>query len=127
MTTKITVTLASGATSITLPAPSGTIEAPARKRQAIGRTAGGTVYAYDKGVDTYEVTVNLQSLTNTEKTNLESFFDTTVNGAVNTWTYTDENGNDYTARFLEPQLSFEKIAGGIWDIDLRLEIGGMLS
>ena len=80
---------------------------------------------HDLGVDTYELNVGWESLTSAEKTNLESFYHGTVDGMTQTWTYTDEGGTAYTARFIEPDLSFKKYGQNVFDIDLRLELSAM--
>ena len=77
------------------------------------------------GVDTYELRVEWESLTATEKTSLQSFFHGTVDGMTNTWTYTDENTTAFTARFLEPDLSFKKYGKNIFDVDVLLELSAM--
>ena len=119
------VTFAKGETSVSLPAPIGGTPRREVKHQATGLTTGGTRYAYDKGIDRYEVDLSLQSLTAAEKTSLLGFFHSTTDGVVETWTYTDEDGNTYTARFLNPTLEFQQVQGGVYDIMLLLELGSM--
>ena len=120
-----TVTFVSGATTVTLPAPSPGASMDAVKHQALGLTAGGTRYAYDKGVDRYEVELVFVSLTDSQKEDLQSFFHTTVDGVTNTWTYTDSAGNSFTARFLNPTLSFTQVARRVWDVTMKLELNAM--
>lgn len=120
----MTVTLASGATTVTLPGPSSK-RIREVKRQVLGRTAGGTVKTQDLGIDTYELDVSFQSLTNTEKTNLTSFYHTTVDGITTTWTYTDEYSTEFTARFLQTRLEFTPAANNMHDITLLLEVSAM--
>ena len=120
-----TVTFVSGATTVTLPGPQPGAGIEEHKHQALGLTAGGTRYAYDKGVDRYEVELDFHSLTTAQQTALQSFFHTTVDGVANTWTYTDTAANSYTARFLDPILSFRQVARGVWDVTIRLELDAM--
>ena len=113
------------ATTISLPDPSPGYPVRARRRQAVGRTAGGTVYVYDKGVKTYEAELPFESLTATEKSDLVGFFEDTCQGGLQTFTYTDSNGTQRAARFIEPQLAFVKVAANVWDVGIRLELGSM--
>ena len=121
----MSATFIKGGTTVTLPSPVPGSRALERKHQAVGRTAGGTVYAYDKGVATYEVQLTFESLTDSEKSDLQSFFHTTVNGAVETFTYTDSSSNNFTARMIEGTLAFRKVAANVWDVSLTLEIDSM--
>ena len=121
----MSITLKSGETTVTLPDPLPGYPVRARQRQAVGRTAGGSVYVYDKGVDTFEVELPLESLTDAEKNALVSFFDTLAKGCLETFTYTDSNGTARTARFLEPELSFVKVTANVWDVRLGLELASM--
>ena len=121
----MSITLASGEAAVTLPDPQPGYPARAVQRQAIGRTAGGSVYVYDKGVETFEVELPLESLTDEEKGALMNFFDTLAKGCLETFTYTDSNGSARTARFLEPGLSFVKVAANVWDVRLHMELASM--
>ena len=121
----MSVTLTKDAATVTLPGPNPGATASETKRQVLGRSAGGTVYTYDKGVDTYEIALTFESLTNAEKAALQSFFHATVDGVTSTLTYTDSSGNAYTARFLEPALAFRKVADNVWDVAFRLELSSM--
>ncbi|MFH1558016.1 MAG: hypothetical protein ABII76_24695, partial [Pseudomonadota bacterium] len=89
------------------------------KHQGIGLTAGGTRYAYDKGVSRYEAELDFRGLTTAQKAALQGFFNSTVAGVSETWTYTDTAGGTFTARFLDPELRFDQIARGIWDVRIR--------
>ena len=120
-----TVTFVKDATTVTLPAPSPGSTMREVKHQALGLTAGGVRYAYDKGVDRYETDLEFQGLDASEKAALQSFFHTTVDGVVNTFTYTDSNGTGRTARFLDPTLEFRKLAVNVWDVTVRLEVSTM--
>ena len=122
-----TITFAKGATSITLPAPPGGYPVREVKHQATGLTLGGKRYVYDKGVDRYEAEINLESLDATQKSDLDSFFHTTARGGRETFTYTDSGGTEYAARFLDAVLEYSKAGKGIYDVTVRLDLGGMHS
>ena len=121
----MSITLQKGATTVALPDPLPGYPVRAIQRQAVGRTAGGTVYVYDKGVETYEVELPFESLSNSEKSDLASFFDNEAQGCLQTFTYTDSNGAERTARFLNPRLAFVKVAANVWDVRLRLELSSI--
>ena len=120
-----TITFVKGGTTVTLPGPAPGGVTRQRKAQNVSRSAAGDVYVYDKGVDRYEADLSFESLSDSEKADLLSFFDTTVDGAVETFTYTDTNGAAYAARITEPDLEFRKVAGGVWDVTLRLELSAI--
>jgi len=99
------------------------------KRQAMRRTVGGTLYVYDKGVRTFEFEWTFTELTETERDSLQTFFDTTADGMVNTFTVKDWYGDTFTdCRFLDPVLEFaqtdehrELSNSGIYSCTLRFE------
>ena len=121
----MSITLLNGADLLTLPDPIPGYPVRAVRRQAVGRTAGGSVYVYDKGVDTFEVELPFESLTDEEKDALSDFFDSVAEGCLQTFTYTDSNGAAHTARFITPKLDFTKVAAGVWDVRCHLELDDM--
>jgi len=120
-----TITLRCGENCVTLPAPSEVQLARLRRRQALGRCAGGTLYVYDKGVAACEVELRLAGLHDGEKEALTEFFAAAAAGALHSFTYTDVSGNDFTARFLEPVLTWEKSPAGAWSVRFILELDAM--
>ena len=109
--------------------PDAGYERVGERVQAFGRTASGVVYVYDKGVRIRRWQISLIGLSAAEKTNLYNFFHnaTTANpkgvlGMANTWTYTDEQGGTWTARFLSPQLNFGKIVKDAWNISFEISV-----
>ena len=121
----MSVTLVKGATTVTLPDPITGTRVTENKRQVVSRTQGGTVKVQDQGVDTYEAVLDWADLSASEKSALQSFFHTTVDGAANTWDYTDEDSTAFTARFLDVTLEFTKIAKGVYSVSIRLELSAM--
>lgn len=93
-----------------------------RKDQVLGRTAGNTVYVYDKGITRRILEVQLLGLSLGEKTDLENFFENNSVGMENTFTYTDEAQNSYTARFVVGELPWEKLGPDLWSVNFTLEI-----
>ncbi len=117
----MSVTLVKGATTVTLPDPVSGKALSEKKRQVVGRTQGGTVVTHDLGVDTYDIELSFDMLTAAEKSSLQSFFHTDADGVMNTWTYTDEFSNSYTARFLSPELDFQQAAKDIYSVTFTIE------
>ena len=121
----MSVTFSKDSTTVTLPSPKPGSTAREVKTQVSALTAGGERYVYDKGIDSFFIDLTFESLNNTEKANLLSFFHTTVDAMAETFTYTDSNGSTYTARFVYPTLHFTKVAAGVWDVKFTLELNAM--
>lgn len=121
----MSVRFISGATTVILDGPSSDYPKRQVKRQALGRSAGGTVYTYDKGVATYEIEIELVNLTEALKDSFQSFFDSTINGVTNTFTFKDEAGDNYVARFLSANLEFAKQTKNLYSVRVTLELGSM--
>jgi len=117
----IQVTFVKNATTITLPAPISSRIRASRKYQTIGQTETGATYTYSSSVSNYEVELAFESLADSEKDDLQSFFEDTV-GITGTFTYTDPTEDAHTAQFIEPSLIFTKISDGIWDVMFPLEL-----
>lgn len=94
-----------------------------KKRQTTGRVAGGELFVYDKGVTTYELILEFNGLRDSEKDDLETFYDTTADGLENTFTYTDHEGGVWVARFLDTELIFVEIEDK-WKQDDDFATGG---
>lgn len=111
-----------------------------KKYQQLGRTAAGQVFVYEKGVETKKLELEFKNLRESEKDDLESFFDSTVDGIMNQFTYVNHRGETYTARLLDPVLRFtetrshenynhgynnlpgQRFNKGSWSISIKLEI-----
>jgi len=103
------VTFTKNATSFSISNPVRNNKKVIQKFQMLGRTASGGVYTYDKGVTTYKLELSFENLREDEKTLLENFYNTTIDGIMNTFTYIDHQQIEYTARFLDTELNFEEI------------------
>lgn len=121
MSINATMTWAVGATTVTLPAPAPGYTTDRETAQSIGRTAAGVHYVYDKNV-TQRVARIMLVLTAAQKTALLTFIDSTLDGAVNTFTWTDHHGTAHTTcRLLNPhQLNIEKTPGGRYRVELSV-------
>lgn len=104
----MSVSLVSGGTTVNLQNPVlQNVEAVA-VAQARGLSADGTRRRYGKGGVARRMLLEFADLRESEKTELEDFFDSTVDGADSTFTYTDHDGNAWTARFLSTELNFRE-------------------
>lgn len=121
----MSITFARGSQTATLPDPVPGYPARQVRRQALGRTAGGTIYVYEKGVQSFEAELRFESLTDAEKEALREFFEEAAEGCRNTFTYTDSNGQAREARFLDPTLNLLKVCANVWDARVRLELASM--
>ena len=119
------VTFKKDATEIELPGPSPDSKARIAKHQALGLTSSGKRLAYDKGVDRYELELRFESLTDSEKEALVSFFHETADGVAESFTYVDASANEYTARFLSSGLEFTRPAEDVWNVNVVLELSEM--
>jgi len=87
------------------------LNAPRRERmQIIRQGASGSYYVYDKGVKTQVWALGWSNLRESEKTDLETFFIDTVQGAYHQFIFTDWRGNAWTVRFLQPSIEFKEVA-----------------
>ena len=125
MTLSLTVTFEKGQDSVTLPAPEPGTPMRAVRHQGVGLTAGGARYAYDKGVTRYEADLEFRSLTAAQKASFVGFFESSAEGSLETFTYTDSGGTEYTSRILDGSLELVKVSANVWDASLRLELSAM--
>ncbi len=59
-----------------------------------------------------------------QKTAIADFFENTVVGMKETWTYVDQHGRHLPARFDEPALVFVVFEEGTWDLSTRIALVG---
>ena len=109
-------------TTVTLPAPMRGYEQRQERSQAVGQTADGTHYIYDKETVTRYLTLTLRC-DRTQKNALDNFFENTVKGALNTFKYVDHYGESHTScRFAEPKLTWTKTAGRLHETTFDLVV-----
>jgi hypothetical protein len=94
---------------------------PIEKVQVVDRTASGKLR-----VESYGVTINtfpliFVDISETDYDGLRSFFDTTANGALNSFTYYDESGATHTVRFTDNILDFSQTSINRYSGELTLE------
>ena len=115
------ITFTRGSVTVLLPAPSAPLNCDS-KLQVLGRTAGGITYYYDKGAEIQATEMSLNGLTSADKDALTTFFRTTANGIMNTFTFTDSAGTARTVKFLAPELNFEKSPANAWRVKFNLAL-----
>jgi len=121
-----TITFDCDGTVLTLPAPVPGYATESRRAQTIGQTAAGADYVYDKGYSLPHVELTVE-LSATQRANLETFFNSTTVGGVNTFTYTDHYGTAHAScRFLEPTLKFTKLPSARYRCKLKLRTGSVV-
>jgi hypothetical protein len=117
-----TITL-SGNGSVTLTATAPNTDCPTTVPGVVHRTQGGSLVIYQVGPQYWEVTLQCRSLTGAQKDALNTFF---AANFASSFTYVDENGNNFTARFLDTTLPIRKAYRESWEVDIRLNLSGVL-
>ena len=102
----MSVTLVKGGTTVVLQNPVLGNEIATRKAQVFSRDAGGGRYAYDQGPAWKTMILRWEHLRESEKTALQSFFEDDADGMRLSFTYTDHEGDSWTAYFNQPALEF---------------------
>lgn len=98
---------------------------PLEKIQARDRTAAGSLQVEDLGVSSIRsFPLTIMGLTAAEMAELETWWDTIANGALNEFTYSDENGVSYQVLWVSDQLSFIEVDSGIYNGEIMLEVVG---
>src|SRR5487761_179441 len=114
-TTTVTLAGPNAPTSITVRASAPDINAPCTLPGVVHRTQGGSIVTYQVGPAYWEATLQLRGLTNAQKNSLNSFFTANFGQSL---TYTDENANAFTVKFLDTVLPLKKGYRDSWDCDL---------
>ena len=126
-----TITLTSGVTSITLPGPSGSTEVATLPRYVSAVSANHKRWSYTLASASHKLNqwfLQLSALTGTQKTNLQDFFDNTVAGPTNTFTYVHTDGTSYSnVRFAETDLRWTRDNGEFWSTAFRIEMATAVS
>lgn len=120
---KVTLAGVGSPASLTITGPEPNTQAPCVVPGVVHRTQGGSIVSYQVGPAYWQATLKLPSLRNADKANLEAFFRNNFGKAI---TYTDENGNNFTAYFLDTQLPLVKMQHDLWTCDLHLNLSQVL-
>lgn len=119
----MSVILTKGATAVTLPDPLAPYTNKTTQKFNVAQmTDGGTDYVYDKGITKYIYPMNFVVTSSSTITALRAFFDTTVNGMVETFTLTDPFGATPTVRFNQSALTIvEHKKQGVYEFSLEFK------
>ena len=119
----MSVALTKDATVVTLPDPLAPYtNKTVQKFNVAQMTDGGTDYVYDKGITKYTYPMRFMVTTEATITALRSFFDTTANGMVETFTLTDPFGATPTVRFNQSALTIvEHKKQGVYEFALEFK------
>jgi hypothetical protein len=113
-----------------LTAPTGTVNftknplyglgKPYRFRQPRDLSDGGDQYVYDKGVTEEIFELSWKTMKEEDWTVLDSFIRNVAEGAKNTFTYYDEDGNTHTVRLESEVVDFREIRNQLYKGTLKL-------
>ena len=113
----------SGYSTITLSKVIFPLRRPQTKVQVIERTAGGAIQVENLGVTLHTRVLPMARMTDAEVAALRTWHDTTANGAVNTFTFVDEDSTSHTVRWIDDTLDPPEVApGGRHNAEITLEI-----
>lgn len=119
-----TVTFDQGGNTVEVGGPSqGGKRQEIAKQQAQGQTAAGDLYTYDKDVDNHNLDLTF-AWSKTDWENFRTWWDTYADGMSNTFSYTDIYGTTHSVcQFLTPDLAYQKQAGALYRVQLRIRTG----
>jgi len=109
-------------TTVKLPAPAPGAKSKLIKHQATGLSAAGQRYVYDKGVERQTIELTLRRVSTADKDALLSFFHSMADGMMETFTYADDEGTAWTARFIDTELAVDQVRNDQWQLKVSLEV-----
>ncbi len=117
------LTLARGASNVTIPLLDREPVAGYSRSQNTHRTAEGAILVYDRNVSWRIVTVGVH-LTAAQRDNLLTFVNSVIRGALYTFTLTDANGASYAnCRLMNGgELTFHKTPGQRYGVTLEIQV-----
>ena len=98
------------------------VSRPVEKFQVVDRTADGTLQVEDLGVDVERRELVFKFMPQADYDALVTWFNTTCNGAAETFTFTDERSNGMTVRMLTTVLDFRETQWQQYEGTLELEV-----
>jgi len=93
---------------------------PSAVNVAIDYSDGGQMYPYDKGIQEKFFNLVFERLPLSDYNNLDNWLTNIAVGEKNAFTYTDEDGNDYTVRLMEDKNPLKEVASGLYSGAIRL-------
>lgn len=98
------------------------VERPQTVVQVLDRTAGGSLQVENLGVTTSTRRLVMTNLSESIYDALVTWHSTVAKGALNTFTYNDENGDAHTVRWLDDTLNMPEYRNGKFSVEILLEI-----
>lgn len=98
------------------------VEKPQQVVQVIERTAGGSLQVENLGVTIHTRLLRLRGLSSTIFTSLRTWHSTVSQGALNTFTYVDEDETSQTVRWLDDTLNAPEYFNGRYGVEILLEV-----
>jgi hypothetical protein len=97
---------------------------PGQVNVAVDYSAGGQLYAYDKGIEEQFYNLVMERVPKADFDNFAAWLLDVAVGPLNTFTYTDEDGVAHTVRLLDTKNPFKEVAHELYSgtIHLRKEI-----
>jgi hypothetical protein len=100
------------------------IARPVEKIQVIDRTGGGSLQVEELGVTIRTFPIAFRGLPLADYQALITWHGTIANGAANSFSYYDEEGNAHTVRMLTTKLDFQETSFQRFTGELLLEVVG---
>jgi len=97
---------------------------PIEMTQAIDRDAGGGLQVEDLGVNIQRRVLRFTQIPQGDYDDLVDWFLSTAKGAMNSFTYYDENGDSMTVRMITSPFDFQEIRKGRFAGELLVEVVG---
>ncbi|RJQ29221.1 hypothetical protein C4571_02185 [Candidatus Parcubacteria bacterium] len=119
----MSVIFTQGATTVTLTrGPIFPYTPQTDKYQLIGRTAGNTIIVQELATQDSVYTFRFANVSDSDYADLYSFWNTTIDGANETFTFTDPDASAHTARWMNG-WKWEQTSEGRWagEVTLRYE------
>lgn len=93
-------------------------------KQATDRTAGGGLEVEDLGIKIHSIRLLFTYLLQEDYDGLVDWYENIAVGALNTFTYHDEDGQTMAVRLLTPELDFPEVRHQRFNGELLLEVVG---
>lgn len=100
------------------------LDDPAQVNVVVDYSEGKQLYAYDKGIQEQFFNIFFERIPQADYDNFDDWLKNKAVGPKNTFTYTDEDGDDHTVRLLDIKNPLKRVADGMYTgaIHLRKEI-----
>ncbi len=116
----MTIRFVKGGTDFTVKNPLFPYRPVHDRHQFIGKTAGGTTIVQELAAATDAYEFRFRNMSTTDRDNLFDFFKDDIDGAMETFTFTDVAAVEHTARWLN-EWDFEMTIQDHWSGMIALE------